>query len=110
MNAVASQGLEKAGSDSAGIASDGRRCIPAPLADHDGETPLQARAGVLFQILGEERAALALGGTVRARACEIGPPAGESIVRERVGWSRQERAAAGKLFHVSPWLIASLLK
>jgi hypothetical protein len=40
MNAVASQGLEKAGSDSAGIASDGRRCIPAPLADHDGETPL----------------------------------------------------------------------
>ena len=39
MNAVASQGLEKAGSDSAGIASDGRRCILAPLTDHDGETP-----------------------------------------------------------------------
>ena len=39
MNAVASQGLEKAGSDSAGIASNGRRCSPAPLADHDGETP-----------------------------------------------------------------------
>jgi hypothetical protein len=39
MNAVASQGFEKAGSDSAGIASDGRRCILAPLTDHDGETP-----------------------------------------------------------------------